>query len=491
MQKQILAVIILFLFAFIAGCSGGSTNCNQTYGVYNPTPIPTPDPTPDPFITAVITGSVVNPLLDNEPINDAVITVSGDVKSVAKNVTAADGSFSIKLKVLPESVVTLSFTKDKYTIDDLAVNVGSDGTVTYDNTVCGYVLLHASGVKYITDTIVSGIADFCGATLSPDEKFLYAADELGCKIWRIDTSNGECIVIAGTGSSGGNDGSGDQATLTNPVGVAVSHGGDTLYVTEWSASKVRKITGLLTAQTSSDVTVYTIAGTGTQGYVDGAGDTARFSFLLGITICKDDDALYIGDCISAPRIRKITGVKDAISGANTVVSTIAGTGTAGAADGSGSTATFRRPYDFALTSNEDTLYVAENENNRLRKITGLKDAAAPAQVTVTTIAGGGLNEPIVGDPEIAGNTVRFNFLAGVALSNDENTLFTAEETGRKIKRTDKVKDAVNGTQTRVTAIASGQGFWGVRLNKRNTIMYATSRESNGSKAIFRIVASDN
>jgi len=45
MYKQVLAVIILFITAILAGCSSGGTNCNQCYGTGNP--IPTP-PTPEP-----------------------------------------------------------------------------------------------------------------------------------------------------------------------------------------------------------------------------------------------------------------------------------------------------------------------------------------------------------------------------------------------------------------------------------------------------------
>jgi len=62
-----------------------------------------------------------------------------------------------------------------------------------------------------------------------------------------------------------------------------------------------------------------------------------------------------------------------------VVSTLAGTGTKGFADGAASTAQFNSPIHVAVDSS-GTVYVADAINNRIRKIT-------PAGV-VSTFAGG-------------------------------------------------------------------------------------------------------
>ena len=113
--KFLLAFTFLLLFsAIIAGCS--SSDCNRSF-----THVPA-------GVKATITGRVINPLLADAPIGGAQIGISG--AKATSNVTAADGTFSVDVTADPGSIVTLSFTKEKYTIDDLAVTVNSDGTVT-------------------------------------------------------------------------------------------------------------------------------------------------------------------------------------------------------------------------------------------------------------------------------------------------------------------------------------------------------------------------
>ena len=102
----------------------------------------------------------------------------------------------------------------------------------------------------------------------------------------------------------------------------------------------------------------TLAGTGTPGFLDGPGNIAKFSGLSGIAI---DSAgfIYVADTGNI-RIRKIDK--------NGVVSTFAGTGGWGRADGDAGVATFSQPRGLAFDS-ENILYVADRSNNRIRKIT--------------------------------------------------------------------------------------------------------------------------
>ena len=64
------------------------------------------------------------------------------------------------------------------------------------------------------------------------------------------------------------------------------------------------------------------------------------------------------------------------------VSTLAGSGTSGFADGSGATANFHFPYDVAVKSN-DVVVVADTFNHRIRLVA--------TDGTVTTLAGSGTN----------------------------------------------------------------------------------------------------
>lgn len=73
------------------------------------------------------------------------------------------------------------------------------------------------------------------------------------------------------------------------------------------------------------------------------------------------------------------------------VSTLAGSGAAGAADGSGTAATFNGPSGIALDT-AGNLYVADTSNHRIRKVvlTGITEVAlkwrAPVQAGKTSIA---------------------------------------------------------------------------------------------------------
>ena len=103
--------------------------------------------------------------------------------------------------------------------------------------------------------------------------------------------------------------------------------------------------------------VATLAGSGTAGYADGQGSSASFNRPLGVAV-DGSGSVYVADANNS-RIRKIT--------ANGTVSTLAG-GDSGYADGSGSSAKFYYPIGIAVDEN-DNLYVADYGDSRIRKIT--------------------------------------------------------------------------------------------------------------------------
>ena len=119
-------------------------------------------------------------------------------------------------------------------------------------------------------------------------------------------------------------------------------------------------------------------GNGLNGYVNGPAETAQFSGLRGIAV-SSNGTVYVGDYVTN-RIRKISP-----SG---IVSTFAGSGVAGYADGLGEAAKFNGLGGIALDQ-QGNLYVSEYGNSRLRKITpdGL----------VTTLAGTGVPGTADGD----------------------------------------------------------------------------------------------
>ena len=201
------------------------------------------------------------------------------------------------------------------------------------------------------------------------------------------------INAAGTLLSPGHaDGAGNAAQFNNPAGLAVS--GSTLYVADYDNHRIRAID-----LASPGKTVSTLAGSGTPGYADGAGSTARFRNPAGLAV--SGTTLYVAE-LNNHRIRAID-----LASPGKTVSTLAGSGTPGHADGAGNAARFRNPTGLAVSGG--TLYVADQNNHRIRAI----DLASPEK-TVSTIAGDGT----AGNTNGIGTVARLTTPIGIVVSGD-------------------------------------------------------------------------
>ncbi|MCO5273145.1 MAG: IPT/TIG domain-containing protein [Cyclobacteriaceae bacterium] len=160
---------------------------------------------------------------------------------------------------------------------------------------------------------------------------------------------------------------------------------------------------------TGEVTLF--AGTGFEGLANGEGKTSRFTFPWGLE--KDADGnVYVADR-GNHLIRKITP--------EGIVSTLAGTGTAGYADGPAGVARFNDPVDIAIDGNGN-LFVSDFLNTCIRKITPSGD--------VTTYAGMA-NGPGTTDGPLA--TARFFGPAGLAFDKNGN-LFVADFFNHRIRK---------------------------------------------------------
>jgi hypothetical protein len=193
---------------------------------------------------------------------------------------------------------------------------------------------------YYTYLSVDGAPD-SASFFNLDDLTLNATGDLLYAIDRIPTS---CIIRRTTMA-------GFVTTLTGyPPGCYSSITMDGLGNTYLAqGSKVLKITSTGTASV--------LAGNATSGYLDGIGTNARFNGITSI----DADAkgnVYVSDN-GNNRIRKITNTGQ--------VTTIAGNGTAGFANGPGANAQFNDLQGIVVY--KCALYVADRGNNRIRKIT--------------------------------------------------------------------------------------------------------------------------
>jgi gliding motility-associated-like protein len=171
---------------------------------------------------------------------------------------------------------------------------------------------------------------------------------------------GQTLTLSGSGDNGSSNGDALTSSFSNPSGVAVDAAGNT-YVADSDNNIIRKIspTGVTT----------TFAGSGSPGFADGNGAVASFQGPGGIVIDAFGN-LYVADSKNH-RIRKITPAGD--------VSTLAGKFT-GAGDGTGTAASFNTPQGIAIDA-AGNLYVADTFNNLIRKISPAGD--------VITLAGSG------------------------------------------------------------------------------------------------------
>lgn len=101
----------------------------------------------------------------------------------------------------------------------------------------------------------------------------------------------------------------------------------------------------------------TFAGSGTWGSTDGVGTAASFGNPASVAIDSSGN-VYVADP-GTENIRKITP--------GGVVTTLAGSGTSGSANGTGTAASFDGPYGVAV-DNSGSIYVADTGNNLIRMI---------------------------------------------------------------------------------------------------------------------------
>lgn len=183
----------------------------------------------------------------------------------------------------------------------------------------------------------------------------YVTDNIDQRIREL-TTTGILKTIAGTGLAGygGDGGLASKATISFPRGIVVDSKGNIIFC-DMANNRIRKI--------APNKIITTIAGTGVAGFSGDGGPAtaAMIHFPLGLSLDKAGN-LYFADR-GNQRIREVDS-----SG---IVHTLAGNGTAGfTGDGGLATSASLNEPRLALSDNAGNLYITDQMNHRVRKVTG-------------------------------------------------------------------------------------------------------------------------
>ena len=197
---------------------------------------------------------------------------------------------------------------------------------------------------------------------------IYISDTYYNKVRKVD-ANGYISTFAGTGISGYN-GDGElakDATLFNPTGLSVD-ANNNIYIADNGNNRIRKV--------GTDGIISTVAGNGEANFSGDGGLATSASLNQPIFVCTDNNnTLYFIDYANN-RIRKVdqTGI----------ITTIAGTGTAGFSGDGGLAinANINSPWGLTVDASSN-IYIADRLSNRIRKIDG--------NGIIQTVAGTGIN----------------------------------------------------------------------------------------------------
>jgi len=237
----------------------------------------------------------------------------------------------------------------------------SDGSYLYivdaSNTSIRKLNLATNEVTTLAGSSTAGSNDGTGTAarfnglngITYDGQYLYVAEQApNHRIRRIDPSSGEVTTFAGDGAAATADGIGRAASFNSPHSIVTD--GRNLYVSQAADYRIRKVV-------ISTGEVITVAGDGNPGLTDGIGTAAQLNHIYGLGM--DRDYLYFSE--------DNNGVVRKMHLTTFEVSTLVGSGTPGFADGTGTAAQVDFPR--SLASDGQALYLADYNNNRIRKIT--------------------------------------------------------------------------------------------------------------------------
>lgn len=479
---------------------------NQPFGI-------SADATNHVLYVADNTNNVVRKI---DLINDTVTTVAG--KAGPAFFGFVDGSLAVaRLK----SVYGVAYVNNTLYLADHDNHAIRKVDLSLLNTDANYITTFAGSLMGIPGA-VGGVGTAARFNLPSMVAVNQSGDRLVVVNFGSNTINDIDVatrqvegLVGSSAARGWHDGAADGSLFNSPQGLAMDSR-QRIYVADNSNDVIRMV-DLGKARTDSAY-VTTLAGTpGVAGTTNGAATTAQFNQPDGVAVDAVSGAVYVADSANNV-VRKISGgqvttiadagavlnkprgvVVDAsgnvyaassgnhriymitastLNTSSPTYTLVAGTGVAGFAEGpggTGSAAKFSTPVGLSLDAVNNMLYVADRDNNAIRKI----DVTNPAAATVSTLAGGGAPGSLDGN----GNAARFSgplhvAVDGSAALGQPGSVYVSDfgnHAIRKVSASGQVTTVVgvaNQLGVKLGALPGGlNGPWGVAVD--------TSSSNNG------------
>ncbi len=279
----------------------------------------------------------------------------------------------------------------------------------------------------------------------------------GCSKKATDPPKSSTYLLTTTFAGAALGGAADTLGFNGPSGVVADAAGN-IYVVDSGNNLVWKI--------KPGGTENVLAGNGSAGALNGPALMASFNAPYAIAIDAEGN-LYISDS-GNNMIRKISTAGN--------VTTLAGSGSAGSANGTGASASFNNPCGIAVDG-AGNVYVCDASNEMIRKI-------SPAG-QVANLAGGGLTGLANG----TGITARFNNPVGLAFDAEGN-LYVADSGNQVIREVSANGSVTTYAGTGATGSINGS-LTTATFNAPNAIAFDVSGNmyiTDGGNSVIRKVS---